>query len=177
MYVCLFSPGGLWWNFSGVLSPRVSSTKTSQILSSGQGRDKGMATAMSQVGRGGQRQAGPCEHPIPQLGWKERGQELVDLGMCVWDIHTEREHPVPPFLPPSTFPAGRVALLCGERDSTAGKGSLGAFKICFQRGSGQAVEVGVPTFSGYRIRPLSSVSGPTTASSSPCLFTLCLRAC
>lgn len=59
----------------------ASSTKTSEILSPGQGRDKGMATAMGQVGRGGQRQRGPCEHPIPQLGWKKRGQGLVDLGV------------------------------------------------------------------------------------------------
>lgn len=57
------------------------------VLSPGQGRDKGMAIAMGQVGKGGQRQAGPCEYPIPQLGWKERGQGLVDLGVCVEHSH------------------------------------------------------------------------------------------
>lgn len=85
---------------------------------------------------------GPANTPYPNLGGRKEGRGWLTWG-CVWNIHTEREHLVPPFLPPSTFPAGRVALLCGERDGTAGKGSLGAFKIYFQRGAGQAVEAGV----------------------------------
>lgn len=51
------------------------------------GQGQRVVTGMGQVGRGGQRQAGLCEYPIPQLGWKERGQGLVDLGMSVGHSH------------------------------------------------------------------------------------------
>lgn len=58
--VCLLSLVGLCWNFSGPLSPRASNSKSSQVLSPGQGRDRGITAAVDQVvGTLSQKPAGP----------------------------------------------------------------------------------------------------------------------
>lgn len=146
---------GLWWNFSGALSPGASSSKTRQVLSPGQGRDQGQWQPWSRWGDMAKGRQGPMRSSACQ---KEGGQGWLAWGV---ETHTEGGRPCPPLplLPHFQLVGGSAWTKKWHRRE---KALWGFVSLCGGeqgRLGGRAADVLQP--SGHRIRPPSSVSGQT----------------